>query len=104
MPLYQTQGDDGFFLGREISPFWLWLSGVLRKSNVQRLIPALPGVMRDPDDADSLIVNTRVARLFPVQIFHLLGFRKRRFRKHKLIVSRRRFDTRSPFVNKNRKR
>jgi hypothetical protein len=58
----------------------------------------LPGVWRDPADADSLVVNTRVARLFPLQIFHLLGFRKRRWRNHHLIVSRRRFDTRSPFV------
>lgn len=97
MPLYQSQGNDGFFLGREISPFWLWLSRILRKLKIQNLIRFLPGVKRYPADPDSLIVNTRVARIFPLQIFHLLGFRKRRWREDKLVVSRRRHDTKSPF-------
>jgi len=34
MPLYQKLGEDGFFLGREVAPFWLRLSGVLRKMRV----------------------------------------------------------------------
>jgi hypothetical protein len=57
----------------------------------------LPGVKRNPADEDSLIVNTRIARVFPLQIFHLLGFRKRRWREEKLVVSRRKHDTKSPF-------
>lgn len=97
MPLYQAQGEDGFFIGRRISSFWLSLSGVLRRLRVQKMMPFLPGVSRDPSDPDALIINTRVARIFPLQIFHLLGFRKRRWREDKLFVSRRRFDTRSPF-------
>ncbi|MEZ5429003.1 MAG: succinylglutamate desuccinylase/aspartoacylase family protein [Pyrinomonadaceae bacterium] len=100
MPLYQAQGDDGFFLGREISGFWLSLSGLLRRLGAQKIMPFLPGVRRDPADPDSLVVDTRVARILPLQIFHLLGFRKRRWRDQKLIVSRRRFDTRSPFKKK----
>ena len=58
----------------------------------------LPGVKRHPTDSESLIVNTAVARLFPLQIFHLLGFRKRVWKENALVVSRRKHDTESPFV------
>ena len=98
MPLYQKLGEDGFFIGRPVAPFWLKLSEILRRMKVQNLIHWLPGVERDPDDPETLIVNTRLARFFPLQIFHLLGFRRRRWSDDKLFVSRRRHDTESPFV------
>ncbi len=97
MPLYQKLGEDGFFIGREIARTWLWLSGILRRIGFQRIVHLLPGVSRDPGDPGTLIVNTHVASLFPLQIFHLLGFRRRRWVKNKLVVSRRRHDTDAPF-------
>lgn len=97
MPLYQTLGEDGFFIGREISPFWLWLSGLLRRLRIQKMIHILPGVSRVPGDPSTLDVNTAVARLFPLQVFHLLGFRRRRWDGNKLTVSRRKHDTSGPF-------
>jgi predicted deacylase len=100
MPLYQKQGEDGFFIGREIAPFWLWLSAVLRRLKIGNFIRILPGVRRHATDHESLIVDTRVARFFPLQIFHLLGFRKRRMKGNQLIVSRRRHDRESPFRDK----
>ena len=102
MPLYQKLGEDGYFIGRTVAPFWLWLSAVLRRMRVQDLIHWLPGVARDPDDQETLIVNTNVARFFPLQVFHLLGYRRRRWSSKKLIVSRRRHDTVSPFAPKRR--
>ncbi|MDI1240996.1 MAG: succinylglutamate desuccinylase/aspartoacylase family protein [bacterium] len=98
MPLYQGKGDDGFFIGREVAPFWLWLSKLLRKLGAPTLVRILPGVWRHPDDSESLVIDTRVARFFPLQILHLLGFRRRAWKGKRLVVSRRRFDTRSPFV------
>ncbi len=100
MPLYQKQGEDGFFIGRAVAPFWLWLSGVLRRLKIADFIRILPGVRQHPTERESLIVNTRIARFFPLQIFHLLGFRKRRTKENHLIVSRRRHDTKSPFEDK----
>ncbi len=97
MPLYQRLGNDGFFIGQRISPFWLWLSGVLRRAGLQKIVHWLPGVSRDPNDPATLVVNTSVARLFPLQVFHLLGFRRRRWVGNKLVVSRRRHDTTGPF-------
>jgi len=97
MPLYQRLGEDGFFIGRRVAPFWLWLSALLRGIGIQKIVDVLPGVSEDPDNPETLIVNTRVARWFPLQVFHLLGFRRRRWIKNKLIVSRRKHDTKSPF-------
>jgi succinylglutamate desuccinylase len=99
MPLYQSLGEDGFFIGRVVAPFWLLLSKWLRKLRVQNLLSWLPGVSRHPREPDTLIVNIHVARIFPLQIFHLLGYRRRRLSADKLIVSRRRHDIKSPFGN-----
>lgn len=97
MPLYQKLGEDGFFIGREILPFWIWLSGVLRRLRVGNLMHFLPGVAVSKNDPDTFEIDTRIARFFPLQIFHLLGFRKRRWRGKKLVVSRRKFDIKGPF-------
>lgn len=97
MPLYQNQGEDGFFVVRRVAPFWLWLSAMLRRLRAADLVHLLPGVRRFPRSPERLRVNTRVARFFPVQIFHLLGFRRLSWKRHFLVVSRRRFDTISPF-------
>ena len=99
MPLYQKLGDDGFFVGRRIAPIWLTISSLFRRLKVQNLIHLLPGVRRDTKDRETLLIDTRIARLFPLQVFHLLGFRRRRWSGGDLIVSRRRHDTVSPFVN-----
>lgn len=97
MPLYQKQGNDGFFICRDVSLFWIWLSGILRRIGIQKIVHLLPGVRRSPGDPTELIVNTRIARILPLQIFHLLGFRRRRWVDNKLIVSRRKHDTSGPF-------
>lgn len=78
MPLYQGQGEDGFFLVRRVRPFWLRLSGVLRRIGAARLIPLLPGVREHPERPDHYLVDRRIARFLVVEIFHLFGFRRRR--------------------------
>ncbi len=96
MPLYQALGDDGFFLGRKVKGFWLGLSSLLRRIHIADYMHLLPGVRRHGQYESTLIVNTRLARLFPLQVFHLLGFRKRRWSKGVLEVSRRRYDLAGP--------
>ncbi|HKZ77153.1 MAG TPA: succinylglutamate desuccinylase/aspartoacylase family protein [Pyrinomonadaceae bacterium] len=96
LPLYQKLGDDGFFLGRRVKRFWLRLSALLRHLKIGNFVHFLPGVDRDPLNENLLIVNTRVARILPLQIFHLLGFRKRRWDGSRLIVSRRAHDLEGP--------
>jgi succinylglutamate desuccinylase len=96
LPLYQGQGDDGYFWCREVKQFWLRLSILLRNLHLGSLMWLLPGVRRHPSLPRTLIVDTRVARFYPLELFHLVGFRKRRKHGAILLVSRRPFDLRAP--------
>jgi succinylglutamate desuccinylase len=96
MPLYQRLGNDGFFLVREVKRFWLKLSGLLRKLKVGHYVHFLPGVRRDPRNENVLIINTHIARVLPLQVFHLLGFRRLRWTDKYLVVSRRAYDLVGP--------
>jgi hypothetical protein len=49
-----------------------------------------PGVSRDPVHPGTLLVNGRTARWFALEVFHLLGYRKRRQIGDVLVVARRR--------------
>ncbi len=92
LPLYQGQGNDGFFLCREFSSFWLTVSTYLRRLKLEGVMDWLPGVSQHPEFERTLIVNTRVARFYPLEVFHLFGYRKRRKKGDLLVVSRRRYD------------
>ena len=90
LPLYQGQGSDGFFLGRRVRGLWLGLSALLRRLRLERALPLLPGVRRDPDVPDGLLVDRRIARLHALDVFHLLGYWKRGEEGTTLRVTRRR--------------
>lgn len=92
MPLYQSQGADGFFLVRAVNPFWLQVAFWLRRLRLERALPWLPGIRRHPTLPDSLVVNPDIARWFVLELFHLLGFRKQRVEGELLVVSRRPHD------------
>jgi Succinylglutamate desuccinylase / Aspartoacylase family len=90
LPLYQGQGEDGYFLCRSVRRLWLRVARILQAAGADRILPLLPGVRRIPGQPDALLVDPRVARFWPVEIFHLLGFRKRRRAGDLLRFSRRR--------------
>lgn len=92
MPLYQEQGQDGFFLIKEIRPFWLKLSEYLRRLGVDRLLRFLPGVNVNPALADSFTVDRRYARWLALEIFHLLGYRRYGEAGRYLVMARRAHD------------
>jgi len=96
LPLYQGKGDDGFFISREVRVFWLRISALLRRLYLGVLIGLLPGVRRHPDGDEVLVVSTRIARVYPLEIFHLFGYRKLRMIGSTLVVSRRRYDLTPP--------
>ena len=77
MPRYQALGDDGFFLGREVRPVWLKLSGLLRRAHLDWVVRSLPGVETVRERPGELSVDRRVARWFTVEILHLFGYRWR---------------------------
>lgn len=96
MPLYQEQGDDGFFVVRSIARFWLGLSRRLRHLRVEKVLPLLPGVRRHAQLPQTLVLNTGVARWYGVQLFHLLGYRKRRVIEGEIVLSKRPNDLKAP--------
>ena len=84
MPLYQKQGDDGFFIITKISNFWLKLSTIVRKLHLHHLLRILPGIKIDRTHAYTLIVNPRTAKFLTTEIFHLFGYRKQVVKDNKL--------------------
>lgn len=90
MPLYQSQGEDGFFVVRKVAPAWLKLSSALRQLRLERALHLLPGVKRHPDLPGGFLVDKRWARFFALEVFHLLGFRRRGPAGGRYLVMRRR--------------
>jgi Succinylglutamate desuccinylase / Aspartoacylase family len=76
LPLYQGQGADGFFWGRELSPTRMRLSEALRHMKLDRFLHLLPGIVRDPARPSRLVVDERAARVYRQDLFHLLGYRR----------------------------
>lgn len=89
MPLYQPQGDDGFFVMREFGTFWLVVSALLRRMRADLLFRLLPGVRHDPANPMTLVIDRHIARFYALEVFHLLGYRKRRVYDDVLVMSRR---------------
>jgi Succinylglutamate desuccinylase / Aspartoacylase family len=96
LPLYQGLGEDGFFLTHEVRPIWLGVSRLVRRMRLAGLLRALPGVHRAHGRRGVLVVDTRLARAFPLEVFHLFGYRKLRWTGTELVVSRRPFDLAPP--------
>lgn len=96
MPLYQKQGLDGFFVVRQIHPFWLGLSSSLRKLGAEALLPALPGIEAQDQKSRTLVVDSRIAKWYVIEVFHLLGYRRITPEGGKLIVRKREHDVQGP--------
>jgi succinylglutamate desuccinylase len=86
LPLYQPHGSDGFFWGREMSALRLRASEVLRRLGADRALGLLPGVRRDRVLRSRLVIDRRFARLYPLGVFHLLGYRRMRPHEGGLVV------------------
>ena len=96
MPLYQEQGQEGYFIVRPVRAFWLALSAKLRQLGIERFLHWLPGVRRRPDIPGAFVVDQRTARWFAMEVFHLLGFRQRGEKDRLLMMSRRAHDLGGP--------
>lgn len=86
MPLYQVQGEEGFFLIRPI-PLWvLSFSAFLRRIKFDSFLASLPGISWSNSSKEKLMVNLKVARFFSKPFFHLLGYRNRMVDQTHLIL------------------
>jgi succinylglutamate desuccinylase len=89
MPRYQPQGDDGFFLVREVEPFWLRLSAAIRRIGADHLVPLLPGVQRDPARPGQLVTHPAWTPPRVVEVMHLCGYRREQPDGDRMVFSRR---------------
>ena len=103
MPLYQSQGCDGFFIVKEIKPFWIKLSSRTRKWKLDKIIGILPGITKTKDSKNAYLIDKRIARYRVISLMHLLGYRKVFDNGNSLKMTRRPYDTRFPKVDKVRK-
>lgn len=97
MPLYQNKGQDGFFLVKPVSLFWLAISKWLRKMKADRYLTLLPGIKKHPKNENAFLVNTAIAWFKTIEILHLLGFRKVKKADQTLIISRLPYDLKGPW-------
>lgn len=76
MPLYQGQGEDGFFIAQDLGNARLQLSAALRKFKVDGLLSYLPGVQIEQSVGDSITVGRVGNRPAVKQALRMLGYRK----------------------------
>ena len=91
MPLYQEQGEDGFFIVQEINPTWLRISRFFRNLKLDRALGLLAGVKVHPDRKGTYVINPKVA-LNALKFFHLFGYRKEKTNNGMLEVTRWKYD------------
>lgn len=94
LPLYQRQGDDGFFIVRRLNPTWLRVSQLLRQVGADRFATWLPGVQAHPDRDDAVVLSPLARNRAVIGLLHLLGFNALRESGRLLMV--RRLETSSP--------
>lgn len=88
LPLYQGLGADGFFWGRAVGAARLFASEAIRNLKLDRFIDWLPGVARDPSRPTRLHLDHTITRFYPADVFHVLGYRRRRELDGRLTIER----------------
>ncbi|MEM9142965.1 MAG: succinylglutamate desuccinylase/aspartoacylase family protein [Bacteroidota bacterium] len=100
MPLYQEQGQEGFFLVRRIPRWALSWSAFLRRLRVHGLLGCLPGISWKDRKKEELLVNLKMAQFMAGPFFHLLGYRKKNLDQvHVLMQNRERTAKNNQYKN-----
>ena len=89
MPLYQKQGNDGYFIIRPISKFVLWISKHMRNYEMERLLVLMPGITMVDGKKHIIRVDLNVARFKARELFHLLGYRQKVYGENSITLMRR---------------
>lgn len=89
MPLYQQQGNDGFFLIRKIPLFFLKLSRLIREARLDNWLTYLPGINWKDNHKTTIQVNEKIARFFASDFLHLMGYRVKHREDHYLVATKR---------------
>lgn len=96
MPLYQKQGDDGFFIIRKIPRRRVRRSVWMRRVRFQRFLPYFPGIRQHPTRKGMLLVNPKYYRVLGPSLLHVLGFRRMKREGNRLLFIKRPYDLHGP--------
>jgi len=89
MPLYQKQGDDGYFIIREVSKHWLFMSRFVRKHQLYFFLKLLPSVSFVNSEQYMLKTNSKPMSTIKTYLFRLFGFRQKTACKGVVYYTRR---------------
>ncbi len=89
MPLYQDQGNEGFFLIGPVPKWALLVSAIARNLKIDSWLTLLPGISWSDETKERLLVNTKVARFFTKSFFHVLGYRNRTLGRSQMMMHNR---------------
>lgn len=89
MPLYQKQGDDGYFIIKKASTSWLSLSRFVRKYKLYFILKLIRGISFV--DPEKYILKTKKKSINSIGIFlfHLFGYRQKTEKEEFTYYSRR---------------
>ncbi|MEQ9413226.1 MAG: aspartoacylase, partial [Cyclobacteriaceae bacterium] len=89
MPLYQQQGNDGYFLIRKIPSFFLKLSRIIREARLDNWLTYLPGINWKDGHKTTIHVNQKIARFLASDFLHLMGYRVKQKDAQNLVATKR---------------
>ncbi len=101
LPLYQQQGEDGFFIIRRIPKRRIRRSSFLRRIGFQKILPLFPGIRRHPKYGNMLVVNPRSLRRWGPSLLYVLGYRQMSRSEGNLVFIKRPYDLKGPRFTDN---
>jgi succinylglutamate desuccinylase len=91
LPRYQGQGEDGFFLARDVTRAELELAHWARRLQLERVALRLPAVQAHPERRNHVVVDPRWPGAgTAARLLRYLGYRRRVDSRGALILARRR--------------
>lgn len=102
MPLYQSQGEDGYFLIQPTPKIFLQLSAWLRNQKIDRIFPLLPGVNWKDEKKTEMQVDLRIARFIAKPLFHLFGYRSIQKNNTILVIKNREYASKNKIYEKEK--
>lgn len=102
MPLYQTSGNDGYFLIKKTPEIFLKLSAFIRIMKLDRILPILPGVVWVDKRKGKMLVDLKIARFLAKPLLHLMGYRAKQLNEDALIIKNREASSRKKdYINED---
>jgi len=89
MPLYQEQGDDGYFIIKKTANFWLIVSRFVRKYKLYFLLRLVSNISFIDSEKYMFKTNKEAISNKTEYLFHLFGYRQKKEKDSYTLYSRR---------------